>query len=46
MEKIEELLKLVHKTNPYMTLEKLMEELSITSDYGIFALSFSKFQNE
>lgn len=41
MDKISELLQYVHRTNPEMTREKLMEELS-KSDYAARSLIFTK----
>lgn len=41
MDKISELLQYVHRTNPEMTREKLIEELS-KSDYAARSLIFTK----
>lgn len=41
MDKISELLQYVHRTNPDMTREKLIEELS-KSDYAARSLIFTK----
>ena len=41
MDKISELLQYVRRTNPEMTMEKLIEELS-KSDYAAWSLIFTK----
>ena len=41
MDKISELLQYVHRTNPEMTREKLIEELS-KSDYVARSINFTK----
>lgn len=41
MDKISELLQYLHRTNPEMTREKLVEELS-KSDYAARSLIFTK----
>ena len=41
VDKIDELLRYIHRTNPEMTREKLMNELS-RSDYAARSLLFSK----
>lgn len=41
MDKISELLQYVHRTNPEMTRERLIEELS-KSDYAARSLIFTK----
>lgn len=40
MDKIDELLRYIHRTNPEMTREKLMDELS-RSDYAAKSLIFT-----
>lgn len=41
MDKIDELLRYIHRTNPEMTMEKLINELS-RSDYAARSLLFTK----
>lgn len=41
MDKIDELLRYIHRTNPEMTREKLINELS-RSDYAARSLLFTK----
>lgn len=41
MDKIDELLRYIHRTNPEMTREKLINELS-KSDYAARSLLFTK----